>query len=114
MKPINQYIVLVDSHRKNGITCATKERLYQRQTYGRYQVAAKSRKEAKLLCQETIGFGSVHVTKYQDPNPKTILPYKTVKKVNYEYKDIKVNGKTTRMTIYTLTDPIHATNKKES
>ena len=80
MKEIKQYVALVDCYRKNGFAhCPPKEYLYQRQTRGRYRVAAKSREEARDLVQKAVRFGSVSVY-CEDGNPKETLPYKTVVK----------------------------------
>lgn len=102
MKEVKQYVALVDSHRKNGIVyCPNNERAYQRQTRGRYRIAAKSEKEAEKLLRAAIGFGSIHIY-YEDKNPKTILPYKTVKKETFVHP---IEGKLKVI----LTDPTHAT-----
>lgn len=75
MKEIKQYVVLIDSHRKNGIMCPAHDMLYQRATKGRYRVAAKNEKEAQELVQKAIGFGSVHVY-YEDKKQETKAPQK--------------------------------------
>lgn len=80
MKEVKQYVASVDSHRKNGLVCCpANERLYQRQSRGRYRVAAKSEKEAKKLVQQAIKFGSVSIV-YEDGTPGQALPYKSVKR----------------------------------
>lgn len=76
MKPIHQYVCLVDTYRRPSRT---------RNTYGRYRVGAKTEKEAKELLQKAIQFGSVQVY-YEDTNPppELIVSYKEIKKeINY-------------------------------
>lgn len=51
-KPIKNYILLVDSHRRPS---------RQRNTAGRYRVGAKSPDEAIDLLRSVIGFGSIRV-----------------------------------------------------
>lgn len=51
-KPIKNYILLVDSHRRPS---------RQRNTAGRYRVGAKSADEAVNLLRDAIGFGSILV-----------------------------------------------------
>lgn len=51
-KPVKNYVLLVDSHKKPE---------QKRNTAGRYRVGAKSPDEAVKLLRETIGFGSIHV-----------------------------------------------------
>lgn len=52
MKPIKNYILLVDSYRRPS---------RQRNTAGRYRVGAKTPEEAVKLLREKIGFGSIRV-----------------------------------------------------
>lgn len=61
--PTKQYICLVDSYRRPS---------RQRNTAGRYQVGARSVKEAKRTLQKMIGFGSV-IVYYEDRNPERVL-----------------------------------------
>lgn len=81
MKEINNYILLVDNYRRLS---------RQRNTAGRYRVAAKTPDEAILLLKEKIKFGSIQV--YYVCNPETDngewLEYKQVKKevFNREHK----------------------------
>lgn len=103
MKEIKQYIGIVDAYRKNGMVfCDPKERLYQRPTKGRYQIAAKSERQAKELLREVIGFGSITIR--EDENPPCILPYKAVKKVQRTYK------KDENKFSYEIKEPHHATD----
>lgn len=50
MKAIHQYVFVVDSYRRPG---------RQRNTQGRYRVAAKSPKEVMTLLRQAIQFGSI-------------------------------------------------------
>ena len=52
MKEINNYICIVDGHRRPS-RC--------RNTYGRYRVGAKTEKEAIALLREKIKFGSIQL-----------------------------------------------------
>lgn len=83
MKQINQYLFYVDTFRNNGyVFCEVP--LYQRQTKGMYQVAAKSLTQAQKLLQQKIGFGSICPVNMQYAEPGfAILDYKTVKRVTY-------------------------------
>ena len=84
MKTVNNYILLVDNYRRPS---------RQRNTEGRYRVAAKSPDEAVKLLRERIKFGSIQV--YYMCNPQTDkgewLEYKQVKQevVNYENSEYK-------------------------
>ena len=73
MKTVNNYILLVDNYRRPS---------RQRNTAGRYRVAAKNPNEAILLLREKIKFGSIQV--YYVCNPEADnsewLEYKQVKK----------------------------------
>ena len=72
MKEIKQYVLLVDNYRRP-------ER--QRNTAGRYRVAAKSEKEAIDLLREKIKFGSINLYYEDMGTPKHLtLPYKNVKR----------------------------------
>ena len=72
MKEVHQYVVLVDYYKPRHLSHITK---------GRYRVAATSEQEAVQLVQKAIQFGSAQFY-YRDehPDPKLILPYKSVKK----------------------------------
>lgn len=78
MKPVNNYILLVDNYRRPS---------RQRNTKGRYRVGAKSEKEAVALLRDKIKFGSIQVYYKCNPeteSPKNIIGYKeVVKEVNY-------------------------------
>lgn len=76
MKPLKQYVCLVDNYRRPS---------RRRNTYGRYRVGAKSEKEAKEILQKFIKFGSVQVY-YEDTNPKPelMVGYKEVMKEKFE------------------------------
>lgn len=75
MKTVNNYILLVDAHRRY-------ER--KRNTSGRYRVGAKTEKEAIALLRDKIKFGSIQVyyrcsdTEY----PETKVGYKEIVKEN--------------------------------
>lgn len=71
MKPIKNYIVLVDNHRRPQ---------RQRNTAGRYRVGAKTPKEAEKLLREKIGFVAIQVYYECDPNDKNNIGYKEVAK----------------------------------
>ena len=94
MKPIHNYLVLVDHYRAHYAT--------PRATAGRYRVAAKTPEEAEELVKAVIGFGSPVVQfAYPDNDPQNI-PYK---KVMREVLIDVVDGKY----IYTLEEATHAT-----
>lgn len=90
MKPIKNYILIVDGYRRPS---------RQRNTAGRYRVGAKAPKEAEKLLREKIGFGSIQVYYECEPDDKLNVPYKMV------VKEASVENK----------HPLHATaprNKK--
>lgn len=68
MKPINNYILLVDSHNP-----------YKHDTAGRYRVGAKSEKEEVCFLRELIKFGSIQVY-YKCNESDVSLKYKEIKK----------------------------------
>ena len=83
MKPVNTYVCYVDAYRNGFIFRGISERLYERNTKGRYLVGAKSAKEAKEILQKAIGFGSINVPKHQSwiyDHLKKPLKYKEVLK----------------------------------
>ena len=94
MKPVHNYLVIVDHYRAHYAT--------QRSSAGRYRVAAKTPEEAEALVKAVIGFGSpvVHYA-YPDNDPQN-LPYKKV--MREVFADV-VNGKY----IYKLEEATHAT-----
>lgn len=96
MKQVNNYICLVDYHRRPS-RC--------RNTAGRYRVGAKTPKEAIKLLREKIGFGSIQCYYQCDiskENPKRIIGYKeVVKEVTYTDE----NGKM----CFKYVEPHHAT-----
>lgn len=65
-RPVKQYVCIVDGFRRPS---------RQRNTKGRYRVAARDQKSAKRILSQAIKFGSVQVL-YEDTNPKPekILP----------------------------------------
>lgn len=71
MKPVKNYILLVDAHRRPS---------RQRNTAGRYRVAAKTPDEAVSLLREKIGFGSIQVYYECKSDEKLNVPYKSVVK----------------------------------
>lgn len=87
MKPVNQYVFGVDLYRNNGMVFCDVP-LYQRQSKGRYQVAAKSETEAKKLLQKAIGFGSIN-TMYASPDLME-LKYKEIRKLVYNHTTHKI------------------------
>lgn len=70
MKQVNNYILLVDSH---------KPKEYCHDTKGRYRVGAKTEKEAVSLLREFIKFGSIQVY-YKCMDEDVSLKYKEIKK----------------------------------
>ena len=94
MKPIYNYLVLVDYYRAGYAQ--------QRSTAGRYRVAAKTPEEAEELVKAVIGFGSPHVRlRYPMDDPQN-LPYKKV--MREVFVDV-VNGRD----VYRLEEATHAT-----
>ena len=91
MKPIKNFIVLVDNHRRPQ---------RQRNTAGRYRVGAKSPKEAEKLLREKIGFGAIQVYYECDSDDKNNVGYKEV------VKECFCEGKLTFVTPRHATDPI--------
>lgn len=73
MKPIHNYILLVDNYRRPS---------RQRNTAGRYRVGAKSEKEAKKLLRNKIQFGSIQVY-YQCEKDDTTIGYKEIVKEEF-------------------------------
>ena len=70
MKPVYNYIVIVDAYRAHYAT--------QRSTAGKYRVGAKTPEEAEELVRKAIGFGSpVTRCKCKEDDPLNV-PYKTV------------------------------------
>lgn len=63
-RPTKQYVCVVDGHRRPSL---------QRNTKGRYRVAARDGKTAGRLLRDAVGFGSVQVL-FEDKSPKTALP----------------------------------------
>ncbi len=59
-RPVKQFVCVVDGYRRPS---------RQRNTRGRYRVAARDRKTAARLLQKAIGFGSVQVL-FEDTDPK--------------------------------------------
>ena len=74
MKEINNYILLVDNHRRPS---------RQRNTAGRYRVGAKTENEAIELLRDKIKFGSIQVYYKCNPEnekPENMIGYKEVVK----------------------------------
>ena len=69
MKEVNNYILLVDSHRRPS---------RMRNTAGRYRVGAKTEKEAISLLREKIKFGSIQVYYKCKPTEGMMISYKEV------------------------------------
>lgn len=78
MKEIKQYVVLVDGFRNGTVFRAPKDRLYERNTSGRYRTAARSEEEAEEFVRNAVEFGSVKVY-YEDKDCKMPLEYGVVK-----------------------------------
>lgn len=77
MKPIRQYIILVDDGKPPHL---------RHSTAGRYRVGAKTEKEAVKLVRKAIGFGSVKLFYVEDEEhyatcfPKYTCKYKEIVK----------------------------------
>lgn len=76
MKPVKNYILLVDAYRRPS---------RQRNTVGRYRVGAKTPKEAVKLLRDKIKFGSIQVyycvdDTNRDPKNRQKIGYKEVVK----------------------------------
>ena len=70
MKPVYNYLVIVDAYRAHYAA--------QRATAGRYRVGAHDERQAEELVKERIGFGHpVTRCRYPDDDPMNV-PYKTV------------------------------------
>ena len=65
-RPARQYVCIVDGYRRPS---------RQRNTKGRYRVAARDKRTAKRILQKAIGFGSIQII-YEDESPKQghVLP----------------------------------------
>lgn len=106
MKPIKNYILLVDRHRD-----FRSKYMKPRNTAGRYRVGAKTPKEAVELLREKIGFGSIIV--YYECNEHTedksdhFVSYKTVVK---EVPSTDENGKFA----FKQVKPHHATENQKN
>lgn len=87
MKPIQNYILLVDTHRRPS---------RQRNTAGRYRVGAKSEKEAEKLLRNAIGFGSIHVYYTCETNK---IGYKEIVKEIYNEETKNYDFETPKHTI---------------
>lgn len=61
MKTVHTYVCLVDEYRNGTVFRGKNERLYDRNTKGRYLVGAKSEAEAKKLLRAAVQFGSIDV-----------------------------------------------------
>ena len=70
MRPVSNYILLVDAH---------KPPQYCHNTKGRYKVGAKTEKEAIELLRKKIKFGSIQVCYKCEPKDTT-LKYKCIVK----------------------------------
>jgi hypothetical protein len=73
-KPIRNYILLVDAHRRPSRT---------RNTSGRYRVGAKTEKEAIELLRDKIKFGSIQCY-YECSNDGYTIEYKKVVKEEFD------------------------------
>lgn len=102
MKPVYNYILLVDYHRP--------VRLRRRSTEGRYRVAAKDEKEAIKLLREKIGIGSIQVYYRCDINDPKNVAYKTV--VKEEFQSIEKDGRTIMTMVHVAPQHFNAQRKE--
>ena len=65
MANIKTFLLEVDLYRNGFVFRNHSDRLYERNTLGRYYVGAKNPKEAKSILQKAIGFGSITVPNHQ-------------------------------------------------
>ena len=65
MANVKTYLLEVDLYRNGFVFRSHSDRLYERNTLGRYYVGAKNPKEAKSILQKAIGFGSITVPNHQ-------------------------------------------------
>lgn len=86
--PIRQYICLVDCHRRPS---------RRRNTYGRYQVGAKTPKEARRILQQKIGFGAVNVC-CEEKEPLIVL------KRGEAVRELYVDGQTKHVPVHHATE----------
>lgn len=102
MKPVKNFILVVDSHRRPSM---------MRNTAGRYRVGAKTPDEAVKLLRARIGFGSIRVLSARDPavDARAGLPQIAYKDVVQEYYVFE-NGK--HVTKYRA--PHHANAPRET
>lgn len=101
MANIKTYLLEVDMCRNGLVFRSKSNRLYERNTQGRYYVCAKNPKEAKRILQRTIGFGSITVPKHQYiPENVPDLSYGQI--VKWDYLSKKYTDK-----IVHATDPVN-------
>ena len=106
IKPVNNYILLVDYYRRPSL---------QRNTRGRYRVGAKTPEEAVKLLRNKIKFGSILVSyKCDADNDKkagAFVPYKTVvKEEPCTDNAVDANGNTVQTTGFKQIEPRSATD----
>ena len=95
MKPIKNFILVVDTHRRPS---------RMRNTHGRYRVGAKTAEEAVKLLREKIGFGSIRVLCEARPGYSYSMPFVPYKKVVQEVRDHSKPGAS-----FKYVEPHHAT-----
>lgn len=76
MKPVHNYIVVVDGYRAHYC--------HKRATAGRYRVGAHDEKQAEQLVRDIIGFGSVQTRCQCKDNDPLNVPYKTVVRETFD------------------------------
>ena len=79
MKPVKNYILLVDFHRRPS---------RQRNTAGRYRVGAKNPDEAVRFLREKIGFGAIQIYYECKSDDKLNVSYKTVVQETFDGNQI--------------------------
>lgn len=102
MKPVKNFILLVDTYRRPSL---------KRNTAGRYRVGAKTPDEATKLLRAKIGFGSIFVYYECDPDADTRAGLRQVayKEVVQEYR-VSENGKS----VVKYREPHHANAPRET
>lgn len=102
MKPVKNYILLVDSYRRPS---------RQRNTAGRYRVGAKTPDDATELLRSKIGFGSIRVYYECDPDADARAGLRQVayKEVAQEYR-VSENGRS----VVKYREPHHANAPRET
>lgn len=105
--PTKTFPCVVDAYRNGFVFRAAKDRLYERNTQGRYLVGAKSKKQARQILQKAIGFGSIDVHE-----PET-NPTKGETCLQGEIKRLKLVNKNGVLTYVTTNQIAYATDPVE-